>query len=211
MCLGKALLNMTITDSSDGPPEAVKAELLKLNVAEYQALMSRANQFMSFQLGVWGSTIAFITLVVNQWRETKPHDPAIVWLGGIGVQILLHLASTLVEQQYLLVTYIENNLRHSVVGALPQKWKATSFWRYESFLVGERPDAGANTWGEWAISVPFGLLLIGAAIQWWPTSGGTYALVFINVVLLVGLIVRTPHRIALRRKFAAAFRHDAKT
>jgi len=195
-----------MTESAEAPPDSVKAELLKLHLAEYQALMSRANQFMSFQIGVWGLMITLITLAVNQWRATTPSDPAIVWLAGIGAQILLHLGSTLLEQQYLLVTYIENRLRLAVVAALPEKWAATSFWRYESFLVGARPRSGANPWGEWAVSAPVALLLVGAAIRWWPTTSGSWLLVFLNAVLAVGLIARTPHRIELRRTFNAAFR-----
>jgi hypothetical protein len=197
---------MHTTEPGESPQDTVKAELLKLHLAEYQALMSRANQFMSFQIGVWGLMITLLTLAVNQWRETTPRDPAIVWLAGIGAQILLHLGSTLLEQQYLLVTYTENKLRDAVVAALPEKWAATSFWRYESFLVDERPRAGANAWGEWAISVPVALLLIGAATQWWPTTNGTFLLFFLNVLLAIGLLIRTPHRIELRRTFATAFR-----
>ena len=197
-----------MTEPHDKAQDAVNGELLKLHLAEYQALMSRANQFMAFQIGVWGLMITLITLAVNQWRVTSSRDPAIVWLAGIGAQILLHLGSTLLEQQYLLITYVESNLRHAVVAALPEEWAATSFWRYEAFLSDLRPRAGSNTWGEWAISVPVALLLLAGAIQWWPTTTGTWLLLFLNIVLTVALIARTQHRIDLRRTFNAAFRHD---
>src|SRR5205085_12655033 len=120
--------------------------LLKLQIAEYEALMNRGNYFMSFYVGVTGVVVTVLVFVLAEWLRSK--DFAMLWLGGALVQTALHMYASYVEEDYLLVTYIENDLRRAVTknaAVLPSE----TFWQYEPFLA--RRKIHENWWGEWIL------------------------------------------------------------
>src|SRR5688572_2767833 len=98
------------------PPHSSEA-LLRLQIAEYGALMTRGNYFMSFYVGITGVVVAVLLFVVPEWLKSRQFG--MLWLGGAAVQIALHMYASYVEEHYMLVTYVENDLRRAVVRNVP--------------------------------------------------------------------------------------------
>src|SRR5437588_12531173 len=90
---------------SSGSSEPPGGDLLRLQVAEYEALMSRGNYFMTFYVGVGGVFVSLATFVVDEWVTTK--DPTLLWIAGAIFQIALHAWGKFIEEDYLLVSYLE--------------------------------------------------------------------------------------------------------
>jgi len=185
--------------SHEGPLDAsippAGDTLLRLQLAEYDALMSRGNYFMSFYVGITGVVVAIVVFVVPEWLRAR--DFATLWLGLAAIQAALHMYASYVEEDYLLVSYVENNLRqavHAATGLPPE-----SFWQYEPFLARWRMHE--NWWGEWLlpggalIAFVMGIVLRRAAVMqdlWW---------IVLNGALVGALLVRTYLRVHLRKTF----------
>jgi len=171
--------------------------LLRLQIAEYEALMNRGNYFMTFYVGITGVVAAVLLLVVPEWLKSDRFG--MLWLGGAAVQIALHMYASYVEEHYLLVTYVENDLRRAVVRNVPLL-SSESFWQYETFLA--RRPIHENWWGEWllpagaATAFAAGVVLRREFIlddAWW---------IVINGALLALLIRRAHLRRRLRKRFS---------
>jgi hypothetical protein len=171
--------------------------LLRLQIAEYEALMTRGNYFMSFYVGITSVIVAVVVLVLPEWLRSR--DVAILWLGGAAIQIALHMYGSYVEEDYLLVSYLENNLRRAVADNMPGLG-SHSFWQYEPFLARWRMHE--NWWSEWILpSVATIALIIGIVLRrtaflqdlWW---------ILLNGSLLGALLVRTYLRVRLRKTFS---------
>jgi len=178
------------------PPHPSEA-LLRLQIAEYDALMSRGNYFMSFYVGITGVVVAVLVLVVQEWL--KSHQFGMLWLGGVAVQVALHMYASYVEEQYLLVTYVENVLRRAIVRNIPVLSSET-FWQYETFLA--RRQMHENWWGEWLLPAGVAAALVAGIVwrrdflcddAWW---------IVINGALLAALMVRAHLRKRLRKRFS---------
>ena len=162
--------------------------------------MTRCNYFIALHMGIWSVVVTIALFAVQRWLTD--HNSAVLWLGGLGIQGLLQLWTTLLEEQYLAVSYIENELRRCVVHALPTTDR-TAFWRYEAFLSQRRMHE--NWWGEWIAPalIAFG---IGAGI-YLRSNAVVEDLPYIiaNASLLLILTVRTHLRVKMRRSFSSAF------
>jgi hypothetical protein len=184
--------------TTDREPNVTAAEaLLRLQLAEYDALMSRGNYFMSFYVGITGVVVAIAVFVVPEWLRSR--DFALLWLGAAAVQAVLHLYATYVEEHYLLVSYVENNLREAIVANVPTL-PAESFWQGERCISRRR--IHENWWGEWVF--PGSVLMIFAFAlgsrrsalwhdKWW---------ILLNAALLLALLIRAHLRRRLRKRFA---------
>lgn len=188
---------MAVDSNANSKDDNAHEKLLRLQIAEYDALMSRGNYFMSFYVGITGVIVAIAVFVVPEWL--KSHDFALLWLGGIAVQFALHMYASYVEEDYLLVAYIENNLRSAVAANAPGI-AADAFWQYEPFIAKQR--LHENWWGEWvfpgSVVVAFALALgvrrnILWGDKWW---------ILANAALLALLIFRAHRRLRVRRTFS---------
>lgn len=184
------------TSSGAAQPHASEA-LLRLQIAEYTALMTRGNYFMSFYVGITGVIAAVLVFVVPMWLNSRQFG--MLWLAGAAVQVALHMYASYVEEHYLLVTYVENDLRRAVVRNVPVLSPET-FWQYETFLA--RRPMHENWWGEWllpagaAVAFVVGIVLRQHFIRddaWW---------LVINAGLLAALMRRTHLRRRLRKRFS---------
>jgi len=171
--------------------------LLRLQIAEYEALMNRGNYFMSFYVGITGVVGVVLLIVVPEWL--KSGQPGMLWFGLAAIQVALHMYASYVEEQYLLVTYIENDLRHKVARNVPVL-SSEAFWRYETFLA--RRPIHENRWGEWllpagmAVAFAVGIVLRRDFIRddaWWIVANGG---------LVAALLVRAHLRRRLRERFS---------
>lgn len=185
-----------------GQNEERSEELLSLHIAEYEALMNRCNYFIMLHVGVWGVMVSLAVFLIQQWSIF--HHGTIIWIGGAAIQSLLHIWVTLIEEQYLAVSYIENELRHSIIRAAPAL-VSRKFWRYEAFLACQRPPA--SWWGEWIVPVAL-LVALAFAVYWrWNFIVAELPLVILNAGLMVVLAHRTHSRVTLRRSFTKRFDH----
>jgi hypothetical protein len=122
------------------PPEGrARDALLNVHIAEYEAMTTRCTYFMALQMGLWPLLLLFWPLLA-QVRGAVPNR-TLVWLGLLGSQIVLFMYLHLLGEQYLMLVYIENNLRDRVSALIP----GTVFWNYERFLPKQRSRTGAST------------------------------------------------------------------
>jgi uncharacterized membrane protein YhaH (DUF805 family) len=174
--------------------------LLALHIAEYSALTTRCTYYIALHVGLWGVVVAVIAAALQQWSET--HQPLTVWVALAAVQSLLQIWITLIEEQYLTVSYIESELRFSIAN-LASISPPYAFWRYEVFLGRSR--RVESWWGEWLapITVTVLLVLMLAWRQHEILSGPAEpTLLLVNLTLLAVLGVRTRQRIQWRVAFA---------
>jgi len=184
----------SVTHSVSSPLS--REELLNLHRAEYAALMARCTSFISMHVGMWSAIVAVAAFFFTQWSNTQ--NATYVWLGGLAVQAFLHIWVTLVEEQYLAASYIENVLRRAVLAAAPGL-KAQEFWQYETSVAKRRiPE---SWWGEWLLPVILLAALIAACM--WRHASLLRELpgVIVNGTSLAALAVRTQWRISLRKSF----------
>ena len=203
--------------ASLSPGDRPTQELLQLHIAEYQALTTRCTYFIALHIGLWGVVVSAIVFTIQQWFGSR--NALFLWVGAAGVQALLHLWTTILEEQYIATSYIENHLRHSIVSTVPNL-PLRSFWRYE--VVASHRTLHENWWGEW---ITPGLASIGLIIVVVFRSAALYhelVILFsvmwrlqvpresipaaVNVVLLAFLWFRTYQRLTVRRTFTAAFK-----
>src|SRR5438105_149514 len=86
--------------------------LLSVHIAEYEAMTTRCTYFMALQMGLWPLLLLFWPLLA-QLRGAVPNR-TLVWLGLLGSQIILFAYLHLLSEQYLMLTYIEADLRRNV-------------------------------------------------------------------------------------------------
>jgi hypothetical protein len=196
------------------PREAPSKELLQLHLAEYEALTTRCTYFIAIHVGLWGVIVGIGTFVYQEWLRTP--NALAVWLGFTAIQAILQLWVTILEEQYLAVSYIENQLRHQVMAAVPGL-PARSFWRYEAVMSLRRMHE--NWWGEWI--APCVLAVVLAFFCFWRRTELLQSLesirsphpqlaemlfAFTNALFVVVLIIRTHLRLKVRGTFVGAFK-----
>jgi hypothetical protein len=112
-------------------PDCDRQALLSLHIVEFQALMQRCTYYIALHVGLWGVIVAVVATAVQQWTET--HQPITAWVALAATQGLLQIWVTLIEEQYLTVSYIESELRYSIAN-MASLSPPYAFWRYETFL-----------------------------------------------------------------------------
>ncbi len=122
-----------------------------------------------------------------------------LWLGGAAVQIALHMYASYVEEHYLLVTYLENDLRRAVVRNVPVL-SAEAFWQYETFLA--RRPMHENWWGEWLLPAGVAVAFVAGVVLRWHFIRDDSWWIAINGALLAALMRRAYLRRRLRKRFS---------
>src|ERR1051325_11422991 len=187
---------------------SVREPLLSLHITEYNALTARCSYYIALRVGLWGVVVAVIAAALQQWSET--HQPITAWVAFAAVQGLLQIWITLIEEQYLTVSYIESDLRFSIAN-LAAISPPYAFWRYEVFLGRRR--RSESWWGEWLAPAIVAVLLV--LVVWWRwkellSGAAEPTFLLVNVGLLAILAVRTHQRVQWRRTFARRMSTAAK-
>ena len=147
-------------------------------------------------VGMWGAIVTVAFFFAKQWTDSR--DWTYAWFGGLAVQAFLHIWVTLIEEQYLATSYIENTLRRAIIKAAPGL-KAGDFWQYEDTVARRRiPD---SWWGEWLLPVILGVAFALALVWRYDALPKDLSLVIANAASIVAFVVRTKWRISLRRSF----------
>ena len=184
--------------------------LLLLHIAEYDALMNRCTNFIAIHVGLWSVIVVVAAFVIDKWlaasdsaHPDSTRQMVLLWLGGAAIQALLHIWVTIIEEQYLTVSYIENSLRDAVASVVPNV-SPRGFWRYEIFL--ERRRLSESWWGEWLMPAILLVLFVIIVCWRWPLLAQELPFVILNFALIIALGLRTYWRIKLRRSFARSIK-----
>jgi len=167
--------------------------VLQLHIAEYQALTSRATNWLTLLSGVWVLMAVFITLLPSIW-SIVPHV-VIVWGALAVLQLMLIFWSQLLYEQYTSVRYIEGKLRCLVaelVGLAP-------FWQYETYVRSQRP----KTQPMWYEAAPaYGIFLLGILIVCCrtPLGWGEYVGLAANLAVFYLFLCSLIRAVRVRRK-----------
>lgn len=191
-------------------------ELFQLHLAEYNALTTRCTYFIAIHVGLWGVIVGIATFAYQEWLRST--NALSVWLGAVAVQAMLQLWVTILEEQYLAVSYVENHLRHQVMASVPGL-SAKSFWRYEAVMSLRRMHE--NWWGEWIapglVAGAVGVIAYWRRAELLQSIGSLNSperhvaeplFALTNLVLFLVLIVRTHQRLKVRHTFTTAFKNE---
>jgi hypothetical protein len=165
---------LPVTESSHGD-----VALLNVHVAEYEAMTTRCTYFMALQMGLWPLLLLFWPLLA-QLRGAVP-DRSLVWLGLLASQIVLFVYVHLLAEQYLMLVYIENDLR-GMVGALIV---SKVFWCYERSLLKQRYRAGTSTYRLLGYAVIAFITLVIVLQRPFTWSDAPYGIANVAVVTVV--------------------------
>jgi hypothetical protein len=148
--------------------------------AEYQAMMTRMNFFMSLQFTLWAPLVAFLTLVFGAYAAPLSTDikSALFWGAAVVTQLVVLVYCFALHEVYNHAFYIETRLKPQVAELLDLARE--SFWAWERHLAAEGK-ANNPGFGDFLPDAISGLALIVAFV----TAGWNWLGVLATSALLV--------------------------
>lgn len=176
----------------------VNGPLLQLHIAEYTALTTRNNNWVTIQIGIWSVMTLYITAAIGAWAYFSQlkldYGIYIVWGSGIVLQLIVLVLYLTLGEIYINVYYIEEKLRPLLSDLVDGK----PFWGYEAFLAKD----SKRELMDWAsTSVVLAALLVTALIRHAFTIEREFVGLLVNVPLSALLVRRTWKTAKLRRRF----------
>jgi hypothetical protein len=120
--------------------ERIAKLLIDVHLAEYQALMARATNYIAMGAATWplgvsllGFFMAFLALLWQHLTEAQVQEYSffiVGWLSVFAIQLVLIFWTFLVREQYKTVLYIETRLRPLVQDLV----QTPNYWLYEKKL-----------------------------------------------------------------------------
>jgi len=170
--------------------------LLRLQLAEYEALMNRNTYVMSIQFALWPAALAVLALIIQGSDLMAASHRLLLWSGIIVFEVIGISYVFLISELFRTIQYIEQKLRKDVVAQLQIQNSEARFWQYETHLDEER---GASFAGDsWLSFVAVGGVL---AVACWCFPFGLVDWIGLGVALLIAgvLIASTRSLRKLRR------------
>jgi len=179
--------------------DAEKATQVQAYVAEYQAIMTRINWFMSMQFVPVGPVVAFLALI---GAIHASFDPILVAWGTAGVaQCAVLTYYFALYEVYNHVRYVETKLKPRL--AILLKLDTDAFWGYERYLK-KFGKANNALFGDLWPAIVSVLAFILAAIKRTPGSGWDYAGSLITGFLLLLTVISATRVVKVRKDFETA-------
>jgi hypothetical protein len=172
--------------------------LLQLHIAEYTALTTRNNNWVTIQVGIWSLIILYVTAAVGAWAYFSQlrlnYGIYIVWGSSVAIQLTVAVLYFTIGEIYINVYYIEHKLRPLLSELVDRK----PFWGYEAFLA---RDSNRSVMDWAATAAVLGALLVAALIRHAFTTEREFVGLLANVPFSAFLIWRTAATAKLRKRF----------
>jgi hypothetical protein len=189
---------MNLQNQETQIPPDVTDSLLKLHIAEYAALTTRNNNWVTIQLGIWSVIILYLTAAVGAWAYFSQlrlnYGIYIVWGSGAVIQLTIAVLYFTIGEIYLNVYYIESRLRPLVSNLV----QGRPFWGYEAFLA---RDSNREVMDWAATAAVLAALLVAALIRHAFTNRQELVGLLANLPLSAFLVWRTVAYAKLRKRF----------
>ena len=175
---------------------------LDLHLAEYEALTTRATNYIVMGTIIWPLMVSFVGFLAVVWEHLTPDQSCeygffiVIWCGTLGIQLALILWTFLVCEQYKLVLYIEKELRPRVSNLVGDE----NFWLYERKL---RKQPRINKWFElttdfwifiFILAVVIFRLITSHEFVYWDWIGLSLNLAVFGVLLFWGVTAARIHQ-----------------
>ena len=168
-------------------------------VAEYQAMVTRINWFMSMQFVPWAPLVTFLALIAATYSYFAPI--LVAWGAAAMAQVAVLVYYFALFEVYNHVRYIETELKPRMATLLTLE--TDLFWGYEKFLKRHGKANDPLFSDLWPVALS-GIAFALAALNRIPGSGWDYVGSLVTGFLLVLTITSALRVVKTRRAFEGA-------
>ncbi|HMK24988.1 MAG TPA: hypothetical protein VK483_03090 [Chitinophagaceae bacterium] len=201
-----------MTEEKDEEKSKNKAEVIvtkgeemeiQLHIAEYNAMTMRETYLINIQYILPGSIVVWITVMVGQYIS---HPTSLICWGTIlGAQIFFCISAWLLNEEFIIVNYLETHVRPLLVDLLKNK----NIWKYQFFIQNSRKKTHWLWEYTGVIIICISILAISFTLKSWKLFD-TIGLI-INVVVLSHYIFRLTKALKIKWRWESAMRVENTT
>jgi hypothetical protein len=157
---------------------------IQLHLTEYNALTMRETYLINIQYLVLGSVVVWVTVMGVKYLSEP--GSFIGWGSVFVSQIFCMISAWLLNEEFLIVDYIEFHIRPTLVKLLDNK----ELWKYQYFLQNRRKKTSKKWEFTGLIFIVPGLIAVGVLTAKNGWSDWDYLGLFVNLVGLWLYILR---------------------